>query len=390
MRATPSAASIQDRRMPIEVLGMISHRETTLTYKSPVVFDAAYLRVFAQSMDRAGYDRCLVAQSSFWPDSMPIAADILAHTENLKVMVAHRPGFVAPTMAARQFATLDHLSGGRAGIHIISAGNDAETQCDGDFLTKDERYKRSAEFVQILRAIWTSETPVDHDGEYYRFRRALAEIRPLQNPSIPVYWGGSSEISTRLAAQWADIYAFSLQSMVQTRELVTRMQADAARHGRTLGFQGSVRIILGQTEDQAWRNARDIADVLKAQADARLNATGNALDTGSAGGRNDPAFATKKGTTNLARLTALSEQGELIDGRLWTGTVTASGGSAPPAFVGTAEQVADSMLAYYDLGVTGFMIRGFNVLTDIMEHGQELIPRLKAAVAAREKKQAIG
>ena len=375
--------------MPVEVLGMISHRETTLTYKSPVVFDAAYLRTFAQSMDRAGYDRTLVAQSSFWPDSMPMAADIMAHTQNLKLMVAHRPGFVAPTMAARMFAALDHLSNGRAGIHIISAGNDAETQCDGDFLTKDERYKRSAEFVKILRAIWTSEAPVDHEGEYYRFKRALSEIRPVQKPSIPVYWGGSSEISTTLAAQWADTYAFSLQSMTQTRELVARMQADAAKHGRTIAFQGGVRIILGQTEEQAWRNAREITDVMRAQADARLKATGNALDTGSAGGRSDPAFATKKGTSNLARLNALSEQGDLIDGRLWTGTVSASGGSAPPAFVGTAEQVVDSMLAYYDLGVSGFMIRGFNVLADVIEHGQELIPRLRAAVAERDKTKRV-
>ncbi|MBL8629456.1 MAG: LLM class flavin-dependent oxidoreductase [Rhodospirillaceae bacterium] len=371
--------------MPVEILGMISHRETTLHYKSPKIFDAGYLRLFAQTLEQAGYDRTLVAQSSFWPDSMPLAADIMAHTQRLKLMVAHRPGFVAPTMAARMFAALDHLSNGRAGIHIISAGNDAETQCDGDFLTKDERYHRSAEFVQILRAIWSSDVPVDHDGTYFKFKRALSEIRPLQQPSIPVYWGGSSEVSLTLAAQHADVYAFSLQSVAKTRDLMLRMQKDASSHQRRIAFQGGVRIILGQTEELAWRNARDIADSLRVQAEARLRATGSAVDQGSAGGRNDPAFSTKKGTSNLAKLNTLSDEGELIDGRLWTGTVTASGGSAPPAFVGTAEQITQSMMAYYELGVTGFMIRGFNVLTDVVEHGQELIPRLRAAVEAHDR-----
>jgi alkanesulfonate monooxygenase len=373
--------------MPVEILGMISHRETTLTYKSPKVFDADYMRLLARTMDHAGYDRTLVAQSSFWPDSMPLAADILAHTERLKVMVAHRPGFVAPTMAARQFAALDHLSNGRAGIHIISAGNDAETQCDGDFLTKDERYHRSGEFVSILRAMWSSTTPVDHDGTYFKFKRALSEIHPVQKPSIPVYWGGSSDVSLTMAAQHADIYAFSLQSLAKTSDLIQRLQKDAATHQRKIAFQGGVRIILGQTEELAWRNARDIADTLRAQAEARVKATGNATELGMAGGRNDPAFSTKKGTNNLAQLNSLSSEGELIDGRLWTGTVAASGGSAPPSFVGTPEQVAASMMAYYEIGVTGFMIRGFNILSDVVEHGQELIPCLRASVAAYDQKR---
>ena len=62
-----------------------------------------------------------------------------------------------------------------------------------------------------------------------------------------------------------------------------------------------------------------------------------------------------------------------------------SGGSNPGSLVGTAEQVADALLAYYDLGVTGFMIRGFSLLPDLIEHGRELIPILRAKVAERDR-----
>ncbi|MFX8039865.1 LLM class flavin-dependent oxidoreductase, partial [Acinetobacter baumannii] len=86
----------------------------------------------------------------------------------LGLMIAHRPGFTAPTLAARQFATLDQLTGGRVAVHIITGGDDAEQRQDGDFLTKDERYARTDEYLGILRRIWTATEPFDHQGTYYR------------------------------------------------------------------------------------------------------------------------------------------------------------------------------------------------------------------------------
>lgn len=370
--------------MPIEIVGILSHREGSLTQKSPVVFDSEYLRLAARTLEHAGYDRALVAQSSFWPDSMPIATYVAAHTERLKLMVAHRPGFVAPTMAARQFATLDHLSNGRAGIHIISAANDAETQCDGDFLNKEDRYRRSAEFVEILRTIWTTEKPADYAGTFYKFNKALSEVRPLQRPGIPVFWGGTSDISLEKAARWADIYAFSLQSLDHAKSFTEKIQAMARGHGRSIGFQGGVRIILGATEELAWRNAHEIAAILAAQAEARRQATGVAQDQSVAGGRKESALSSRQGSAS-ARVMEPTTKGEVIDKCLWTGTATASAGSNPPSLVGTPEQVADAILAYYDLGISGFMIRGFNMMQDAIEHGYELIPRLRAAVAQRDR-----
>ena len=83
-------------------------------------------------------------------------------------------------------ATLDQLTGGRTAIHIISGGNDAEQRQDGDYLSHDERYVRTEEYLDVLRAIWTSREPIDHAGHYYRFDRAFAEVKSVQQPHIPV------------------------------------------------------------------------------------------------------------------------------------------------------------------------------------------------------------
>ena len=66
------ALSDHEEPMPVEIVGMLGHRESTLTWKSPKTFDADYVLTLARTLEHAGYDRALVAQSSFWPDSMQI------------------------------------------------------------------------------------------------------------------------------------------------------------------------------------------------------------------------------------------------------------------------------------------------------------------------------
>ena len=89
---------------------------------------------------------------------------------------------MAPTLAARKFATLDQITGGRAAIHVISGGDDADQQRDGDFLPKDERYARTDEYLHILKRIWTETGPVDHEGKYYRFVGASTAIAASDAP----------------------------------------------------------------------------------------------------------------------------------------------------------------------------------------------------------------
>lgn len=363
--------------MPIEITGIISHHLSNEEHVLPPrVFDKDVLRAHGQAHEQAGFDKVLVAQSSFWPDSMPLASYLAGVTERLGFMVAHRPGFVAPTMAARQFATLDHLSKGRASIHIITAANDRETQCDGDFHTKDERYHRSREFVEILRKMWLAKEPVSHDGRYFKFNQSLPEIGPFGRDQIPVYWAGGSPIAVQYAGECADTYAVGMESLADTKVLIDRVKASATTAGREIAVQGTVRYILGRTEGEAWDNAREILRKFIANGEERLKLTGNSWF--QPGGRTESEFSNAAGISNADRFSSMTGSDSVLDERLWIGPQR-QGIPMSPSLVGTPEQVTAAIMRYYEMGMTGVLFRGFDLYEDALAAGDELIPRLKVA-----------
>src|SRR5688500_2398933 len=162
--------------MPIDLFGMISHRrQSEIIPPSFPVFDHEFIRDFAQAHERGGFDRILVGYFSNAPDGFLVAAHAAASTERLGILLAHRPGFVAPTVAARKLATLDQLIHGRLALHVISGGSDVDQAKDGDYTGHDDRYRRTDEYLDILKRIWTAEGPVDHHGDFYRFEGAYAD-----------------------------------------------------------------------------------------------------------------------------------------------------------------------------------------------------------------------
>ena len=153
---------------------------------------------------------------------------------------------------------MDNSSGGRVAVHIITGGSDAELRQDGDFLTKDERYARTDEYLEIMRREWTGTEPFDFDGKYYKVERGFSTIKSVHQPHIPVYFGGASDAAIPVAGKHADIYALWGETHAQVRELTARVRAAAARHGRTLRFSMSLRPILADTEEKAWAKAEGI------------------------------------------------------------------------------------------------------------------------------------
>src|ERR1700730_13051561 len=172
MIATQQQSEIHPRSGPVIVRGLV--------------------RPFARAHEDAGFDKVLIGYSAGRPDGLQVAAYAAAHTERLQFLVAHRPGFVFPTVAARSFATLDQFTEGRVALHTITGGNDAEQRRDGDFLSKDERYARTDEYLQILEQTWTSLEPFSFEGRYYRLENFSSEVLPFQQPRIPIYFGGAS------------------------------------------------------------------------------------------------------------------------------------------------------------------------------------------------------
>jgi alkanesulfonate monooxygenase len=366
---------LQEIVMSIEFIGMIATRKASEIHApSDPIINREYIRQFAQAHEQSGFDRVLVASHSTDVDAFGVVYYAAGVTEHIKFMLAHRPGFVAPTLAARKLATLDQFSGGRLGVHIISGGDDEELKRDGDFLTHDQRYARADEYLEVVRKIWTAEQPLDHEGTYYRVRGGFSDVRSVQKPHIPIYFGGASDAAVGVAGKHADIYALWGETLAQVREQIGRVQAEAAKHGRRVRFSVSFRPILGATEEAAWTRAeRILAETRRLRAARGITSA-------------DP-----KQSIGARRLLAAAAQGERLDKRLWTAIAKETGArSNSTALVGTPEQVADALLDYYDLGVSTFLIRGFDPLEDAIDYGRELIPLTRALVAERALQRKAG
>ena len=132
--------------------------------------DIGYLRQIAQAADRLGFEGVLTPTGAGCEDAWLIAAALAADTAHLRFIVAFRPGFILPTLAAQQTATLQRITGGRALINIVVGGDAAEQRGYGDFLEHDERYDRADEFVTIARKCWDS-APFNFEGKHYRIEK---------------------------------------------------------------------------------------------------------------------------------------------------------------------------------------------------------------------------
>ncbi|MCS8467361.1 LLM class flavin-dependent oxidoreductase, partial [Pseudomonas aeruginosa] len=139
-----------------------------------------------------GLDGALFTVSAAWPDPWLVAGWALAAAPRLRATVAHRPGSAQPTVAARALATLDGLSNGRAGVHLVIGSSDADVRRDGDFADKDERYRRAVEYLEVFTRALESREPFDYHGEFYRLEDAGSGFLPIQRPRPPLSVGGSS------------------------------------------------------------------------------------------------------------------------------------------------------------------------------------------------------
>lgn len=352
--------------MSLEFIGHTSTRRgAEVIEASGPIIDKAYIKHLATVAEDNGFDRLLIGSFSTWPDNQQVAAYVLHNTERLGVMLAHRPGFVAPTVAARQLATLDQFSEGRLAVHIISGGTDEDQQRDGDFLAHDERYARTAEYLNVVKKVWHSDEPFDHQGDYYRVKGAQSAVKPWRKSGVPIFFGGSSAAAFDVAGQHAEVYALWGESLAQTAETIANVRTAAAKYGREeqIQFLLAFRPLVADTEEAAWARSRELLAAAKAKYPAA------------------PVLHQNEGSR---RLRAAAAQGAVLDERLWTEFAAATGAHGnSTALVGTAQQVADALLKYHALGVSKFLIRGFDPVPDTLTFGRDVIPLVRAAVAQR-------
>ena len=372
--------------MPIELRSWVNPQSYSNSYSTapiareaayftpvpePVTADPDYISSEAREYEAAGYDSSIIPQSATWPDVTVTAAWALAHTQRLRVVLAHRPGTQAPTAAARAVATLDRVSAGRVGVHLIlGSRGGSDLPRDGDLADREARYRRAAEYLEIFTGVLTRDAPFDFDGEFYQVRGAYSGVKPVQSPRPVISLPAESPEAIELAARFGDVLAFHGTSRAKAAEKISQAQATAAAAGRKPGFWINLNMLFGETDEQARQHLRDLEQSIRLLQEFR------------AGGERPAVRSIRE--DRFADLSP-AEPGEA---RAWEDDVLYLGltmlSRATPTLVGAPATIADAVLAYHDLGI-GVVTLGSHVTSQQdAELRRETLRLIKQAALGRD------
>ncbi|WP_330293205.1 LLM class flavin-dependent oxidoreductase [Streptomyces sp. NBC_00576] len=321
----------------------------------------AYLSQIARAAENLGFVGALTPTGAWCEDAWLTTAMVSQHTERLKFLVAFRPGFVSPTLAAQMASTFQRQSGGRLLLNVVTGGESHEQKAYGDFLDKDDRYRRTGEFLEVVKELWEGKT-VSLTGEHLRVEDA--KLARVPDPVPEVYFGGSSPIAGEVAARHVDVYLTWGEPPAQVAEKIARVRGLAAKQGRTLRFGIRLHVITRDTAEAAW-----------AEADRILAG----FDPGTV--RDIQAGLARSESEGQQRMLALhgggNRDGLEIHPNLWAGIGLVRGG-AGTALVGSHDEVADRIAEYHALGIDEFVLSGYPHLEEAYWFGEGVLPRLAA------------
>jgi alkanesulfonate monooxygenase len=318
----------------------------------------------AQALEEHGWKGALIGTGWGRPDTFTVAATLAARTTTFEPLIAIRPGYWQPAHFASAAATLDHLTGGRVRVNIVSGKDNlaAYGDSEGD---QAHRYSRTREFMRLVRRLWTEEN-VTYEGEHFRVTESTAAPRiqlrgDRRHPRL--YFGGASEAAERVSAAEADVQLFWGEPLDGVRERIERLKAlsrDLDRDLPPLEFGLRITTLVRDTTEQAWADAR-----AKVAEMARIKGAG----------WHDHRQSVAVGQQRLFDTTA---RGEVLDDNLYTAPGKFGGGGAGTTWlVGSAADIARSLRKYRDLGITHFVLSDTPYLSEIKRQGDQLLPLLR-------------
>jgi dimethylsulfone monooxygenase len=320
----------------------------------------SYVRRLAQRSEEIGFDLTLIAELNLNDikgeaapslDAWSTAAALAAVTDRIELMVAVRPTFHAPALLAKQAANIDHISGGRLSLNVVSAWWATEAKKYGvHFDQHDDRYARTSEWLDVVNGAW-SEPVFSYQGKYYSVEENVLEPKPLRQPRPTLYAGGESPAAKALIAQkcdaWLthgdppDVIAPKLADMRERREKLELPPM-------TFGVAGYV--VARETERAAQREVARITDV---QQSAK-------------------GFANYQdwiGNTQLEQRVSLSDY-------------SVSNRGLRSGLVGTPEQVAEQILAFERAGADLLLLQFSPQLEEMERFASTVIPLVREASIA--------
>ncbi|MBV9033918.1 MAG: FMNH2-dependent alkanesulfonate monooxygenase [Acidobacteriaceae bacterium] len=333
----------------------------------------SYLIQVAQAVDRLGFHGALLPTGLACEDAWVVASALIPVTQQLRLLVAMRPGVIAPSVAARMAATFDRLSEGRLLLNVVTGGNPEEAASEGVFLPHDERYAVTDEFLTIWRGVMTGELE-DYAGQYLQVRGARLPYPAVQQPYPALYLGGSSEAAMVVAARHIDVYLTWGEPVHAVAEKVARVRELAAAAGRELRFGMRIHVIIRETTARAWEAAEDLIRYVDHDAIARSQSQLARYDS-----------------VGQQRMVALhgGGQGESLEiaPNLWAGVGLVRSG-AGTALVGDSRVVAERMREYADAGIDTFILSGYPHLEEAYRVAETLFPSLPLADRPKPRQSA--
>lgn len=285
-------------------------------------------------------------------ESVSFSHALLAKTEKLKVIAAILPGPWKPVLAAKQLATIDYLTQGRIAINVVSGWFKGEFDAIGEpWPEHDQRYARSEEFIRSLKGIWTQDN-FSFDGKYYQFQNYTLKPKPLQQPHIEVFQGGSSRAARDMASRVSDWYFTNGNSVEEIEKQVQdiRSKAKANQHQVKIGVNAF--IIARDTEQEAQAVLQSIIDQANTEA---VHAFGDATRQAGA--------ASPEGEGNWAKST-FEDLVQYNDG-------------FKTNLIGTPQQIAERIVALKHMGVDLILSGFLHFIEEVEYFGQHVLPLVR-------------
>ncbi|WP_456293191.1 dimethylsulfone monooxygenase SfnG [Pseudomonas sp. AK106] len=323
-----------------------------------------YNRKLAQIAEKSGFEYGLTQirfTAGYGADnqheSVAFSHALLAATEKLKVIAAILPGPWTPAVVAKQLATIDQLTAGRVAINIVSGWFKGEFQAIGEpWLEHDERYRRSEEFIQALKGIWTTDN-FTFKGDFYRFHNYTLRPKPIQQPHPEIFQGGSSRAARDMAARVSDWYFTNGNTVEGIKAQVDDIRAKAAANGHSVKIGVNAFIIARETEEQARAVLQEIIDQANPEA---VNGFGDAAK--------QAGKASPEGEGNWAKST-FEDLVQYNDG-------------FKTNLIGTPKQIAERIVALKAVGVDLVLSAFLHFQEEVAYFGEHVLPLVRELEAS--------
>jgi dimethylsulfone monooxygenase len=230
-----------------------------------------YVSRLARRSEKIGFDLTLIAELNLNDikgvdapalDAWSTAAALAAVTETLELMIAVRPTFHLPALLAKQAANIDHISGGRVSLNVVSSWWSEEAKKYGvQFDQHDDRYARTSEWLDVVDTAW-KQNHFSYSGKYYSVQDLVLEPKPVSRPRPTIYAGGESETAKELISQKCDAYVMHGDSPEKVARKIRDLSERRERKGLPLmKFGVAGYAIVRENEQEAQRELARITDV---------------------------------------------------------------------------------------------------------------------------------